>query len=348
MLVSSQQQPGEGLTYEKVGVDIKKKARAIQGFSALARATYRPEVLSETGGFGGLFALDVRKYPEPVLVSSTDGVGSKLKLAFQAGRHDTVGIDLVAMNVDDLVCQGAEPLFFLDYIGIGKVDEGVLEQIVRGVAEGCRRAGCALVGGETAELPEFYPPGEYELAGFAVGVVNRDRVVDGSAVRPGDALIGLASSGVHSNGYTLARRVLYNLAERPPELGGRTVLEELLEPTRIYCRSLLALRERVEWRAAAHITGGSFGKNIPRVLPPGLGAELNWGAWPVPPVFKLIQERGLVADAEMEKTFNLGLGMVCAVAPEQAEAAVAALRELGEQAYIVGKVVPGAGARVIR
>lgn len=342
------QEAGEGLTYEKVGIDIRKKARAIAGFAALARATYRPGVLSETGAFGGLFALDTARYPQPVLVSSADGVGSKLKLAFAAGRHDTVGIDLVAMNVDDLVCQGAEPLFFLDYIGMGRVEEDLLEQIVRGVAEGCRRAGCALIGGETAELPEFYPPGEYDLAGFAVGVVNRDRIVDGSAVRPGDAVIGLASSGVHANGYTLARRVLANLGERPPELGGRTVLEELLEPTRIYCRSLLALREQVEWRAAAHITGGSFGKNIPRVLPPGLGAELDWGSWPVPPVFRLIQERGGIAPAEMEKTFNLGLGMVLVVAPEQAAAAVAALGALGEQAYVVGRIVAGAGVRVRR
>ncbi len=341
-------QPGDGLTYEKVGVDIKKKARAIQGFSALARATYRPEVLSDTGAFGGLFGLDVAKYPQPVLVSSADGVGSKLRIAFQLGKHDTVGIDLVAMNVDDLVCQGAEPLFFLDYIGIGKVEEELLEQIVAGIAEGCRRAGCALIGGETAELPEFYPVGEYELAGFAVGVVNRGRVVDGSAVRPGDAIIGLASSGVHSNGYTLARRVLEDLNERPPELGGRTVAEELLEPTRIYCRSLLALREQVDWGAAAHITGGSFGKNVPRVLPAGLGAELHYGSWPVPPVFRLIQERGRIADAEMEKTFNLGLGMVCVVPAERAAEAVAMLQAQGEQAFMVGKVTEGSGVRVVR
>lgn len=344
-----------GMTYQAAGVDIVRKARAIQGMNAHLQSTLRPEVLTGHSDFGGLFALAAGRYREPVLVSSADGVGTKLKLAFLSGIHDTVGIDLVAMNVDDIACAGAEPLFFLDYIGISKVDEAVLDALVRGVAAGCREAGCTLIGGETAELPDLYAPGEYDLAGFCVGVVERDLILDGRTVRPGDRLIGLAASGLHSNGYTLARKVLlrvdggaYALEERPPELGGRTVLEELLTPTRIYVRSLLRLREQVPIKAAAHITGGSFGKNIPRVLPAGCGAELNWGAWPVPPVFGLIQKLGRVADQEMERTFNLGLGMVLVVAPAQTEAALAALAALGEQAWVVGQVTEGSGVGVRR
>ncbi|MFO7172190.1 MAG: phosphoribosylformylglycinamidine cyclo-ligase [Bacillota bacterium] len=345
----------DGMTYRAAGVDIDRKARAIQGFGRYLAATARPGVLTGHTDFGGLFALVPGRYREPVLVSSADGVGTKLKLAFLSGIHDTVGIDLVAMNVDDIACAGAEPLFFLDYIGIHRVDEKVLDALVRGVAEGCRQAGCALIGGETAELPDLYAPGEYDLAGFCVGVVERDRILDGRGIRPGDRLIGLASSGLHANGYTLARKVLlkvdggaFDLEDRPPELGGRTVLEEMLAPTRIYVRSLLALRERVPVKAAAHITGGSFGKNLPRVLPAGCGAELDWGTWPVPPVFGLIQRLGRVADAEMERTFNLGLGMVLVVAPEDAEQALAVLGELGERAWVVGRVTDRPGVVIRR
>ncbi|BDG61281.1 phosphoribosylformylglycinamidine cyclo-ligase [Caldinitratiruptor microaerophilus] len=344
-----------GLTYRAAGVDVARKAGAIARLSAHTRRTHRPGVLGDIGGFGGLFALDVSRYPEPVLVSSADGVGTKLKVAQAAGRHDTVGIDLVAMNVDDVAVQGAEPLFFLDYVAMGSLDEATLDALVRGVAEGCRQAGCALVGGETAEMPDFYAPGEYDLAGFCVGVVNRDRLLDGRDVRPGHAVVGLASSGLHSNGYSLARRVLlrpwggaFDLDDRPPELGGRTVAEELLVPTRIYAPALLALRGRVRLAAAAHITGGSFAKNLPRVLPAGLGVELRRGTWPEPPVFGLIQRLGRVAPEEMERTFNLGIGMAIIVPPEDAEAAVAALAELGLAAWRIGTVTDRPGVVIRR
>lgn len=339
-----------GMTYAAAGVDVARKAAALRRLADQLESTRRPGVLGGLGAFGGLFGLDVARYPDPVLVSSADGVGSKLKVAFAAGRHDTVGIDLVAMNVDDIACQGAEPLFFLDYIGMGRVDDALLSQVVAGVAAGCRQAGCALIGGETAELPEFYPAGEYDLAGFAAGAVNRDRVIDGSTVASGDAVIGLGSSGLHSNGYTLARRVLqgvYTLADHVPELS-RTLADELLEPTRIYARNLLALREQVELRAVAHITGGGLHKNVPRVLPPGAGIELEWGAWDVPPVFSLIARLGPVANDEMERTFNLGLGMVLVVPADQADAAVAAARALGEQAWIIGRVTDRPGVVVRR
>lgn len=344
-----------GLTYAAVGVDIRRKAEAIRRMAALTAGTQRAGVLSNLGSFGGMFRLDVKQYPVPVLVSSADGVGSKLKLAFRTGIHDTVGIDLVAMNVDDIAVQGAEPLFFLDYIGISKVDETVLAAIVQGVAEGCRQAGCALIGGETAELPDLYAAGEYDLAGFCVGVVNQDQVVDGSRVTVGDAVIGLASSGLHSNGYTLARRVLlradggaFDLADRPLELGGRTVAEEMLAPTRIYAPALLALRRRVTMKAAAHITGGGFGKNIPRVLPAGYGVDLVYSQWPHPPVFDLIQRLGRISDTEMERTFNLGLGMVVVVPREEQDQAVEAARDMGMDAFPVGTVVPRTGVQVLR
>lgn len=344
-----------GLTYAKAGVDIVKKAAAIERMRTLTQSTFRPGVLSDLGAFGGLFRLDLKRYPDPVLVSSADGVGTKLKLAFRTGIHDTVGIDLVAMNVDDLVVQGAEPLFFLDYIGIGQVDAGVLEGIVRGVAEGCRRAGCALIGGETAELPEFYAPGEYDLAGFGLGIVNGDQVLDGHLVEEGDAVIGLESSGLHSNGYSLARRALlkedggvFDLQDRPEALDGRTIAEELMEPTRIYAPMLLQLRERVALNAAAHITGGSFQKNVPRVLPAGLGADLIYDSWPHPPVFELIQQHGHVSNTEMERAFNLGLGMVLVVPWSERETTLAEAAELGLGAHWIGRIVRGAGVRILR
>lgn len=346
---------GEGLTYRAAGVDVAGKAAALARLARYARETYRPGVVGDIGSFGGLFALDVQRYPDPVLVSSADGVGTKLKVAVAAGRHDTVGIDLVAMNADDIAVQGAEPLFFLDYVALGRLDEPLLEAILRGVAEGCRQAGCALVGGETAEMPDLYAPGEYDLAGFCVGVVSRQRLLDGRDVRPGDAVIGLASSGLHSNGYSLARRVLlrpwggaYDLDDRPPELEGRTVAEELLTPTRIYAPALLALRERVRLKAAAHITGGSFRKNLPRVLPGGLGVELWRGTWPEPPIFGLIARVGRVAPEEMEGTFNLGVGMAVIVPPEEAERALAEAAALGHAAYRIGVVTDRPGVVIRR
>lgn len=346
----------KSLTYQDAGVNRERHYELVRRIAQHTARTARQGVLGNIGAFGGFFQPDLQRYPDPVLVSGTDGVGTKLKLAFLSGRHDTVGQDLVAMCVNDILCQGAEPLFFLDYIGTGEKDLAVLEQVVKGIADGCVLAGCALVGGETAELPGMYPPGEYDLAGFAVGIVNRDRVITGERVQPGDRLVALGSSGLHSNGYSLARRILlqcdggaFALDERPAELGGATVLDAMLTPTRIYARSMLALKEQFDIHGAAHITGGGFHENIPRMLPEGCRAVLRYGTWPVPPIFDMLQRLGPVEPHEMESTFNLGLGLVLAVAPEQAEAVVAAARSLGEQAWVVGEVVAGApGVEVIR
>lgn len=346
----------KGLTYADTGVNRERHYELVRRIAAhTGRTQNRPGVLGNIGAFGGFFAPDLKKYPDPVLVSGTDGVGTKLKLAFLSGKHDTVGIDLVAMSVNDILCQGAEPLFFLDYIGTGQKDLTVLEQVVKGIADGCLMAGCALIGGETAELPGMYAPGEYDLAGFAVGIVNRDRILTGEKVTPGDLLVGLASSGLHSNGYSLARRVLlkgdggaFAPDDRPAELGGATVIEAMLTPTRIYARSFLALYERFDIHGAANITGGGFHENIPRMLPRGTKAVVNWGAWEVPPIFTLIAKLGPVAPEEMEATFNLGIGMVLAVPAAQAEAVVAAARELGERAWVIGQVAQGEGGVEVR
>ena len=328
-------------TYRDAGVDIDEGDRLVDLIKPLARPTMRPEVLAGIGGFGGLFALDVKKYREPVLVSGTDGVGTKLKLAFLTGRHDTVGIDLVAMSVHDVAVTGAEPLFFLDYFATGKLRAEEAAQVVKGIAEGCRQAGCALIGGETAELPGFYADGEYDLAGFAVGVVERDRILDGRAVRPGDALLGVASTGLHSNGYSLARKVLlerHALSDRPADLGGATVGEALLEPTRIYAKDILALLGQVQVNAVAHITGGGLPGNAPRNLPDGTRAVIRAGSWPVPPIFGLIEREGAVPRDEMYRTFNMGLGLVIALPAGAAEAARTLLagRALGSR--VVGTV----------
>jgi phosphoribosylformylglycinamidine cyclo-ligase len=341
--------PGGGpLTYAAAGVDRERHYDLVRRLAAHTARTSRPGVLGGIGGFGGLFALDLNNYPDPILVSGTDGVGTKLKVALLTGRHETIGQDLVAMSVNDILTSGAEPLFFLDYIGTAQKDPAVLEQVVRGIADGCLLAGCALVGGETAELPGMYAPGEYDLAGFAVGVVNRDRLITGGTIEPGDALVGLASSGLHSNGYSLARRVLLkpdggrlDPDERPPELEGRSVADELLLPTRIYCKSFLALRGRVTIRGAAHITGGGFHENVPRMLPAGVRAIIRRDAWPLPPVFSLIARLGPVEQQEMESTFNMGIGMLLCVPPAEADEAVRAARALGEQAWLIGEVAGG-------
>jgi phosphoribosylformylglycinamidine cyclo-ligase len=333
-------------TYRDAGVDIDEGDRLVDLIKPLARPTLRPEVLAGIGGFGGLFALDVKKYRDPVLVAGTDGVGTKLKLAFLTGRHDTVGIDLVAMSVNDVAVTGAEPLFFLDYFATGKLRAEQAAQVVKGIAEGCRQAGCALIGGETAELPGFYADGEYDLAGFAVGVVERDRILDGRKVRPGDALLGVASTGLHSNGYSLARKVLlerHALSDRPPELDGRTVGEALLEPTRIYARDILALLERTPVHALAHITGGGLPGNAPRNLPDGTRAVIRAGTWPVPAIFGLIEREGAVPRDEMYRTFNMGLGLVIALPAASAEAARAVLAGRGLPSWVVGAVEPGSG-----
>ena len=333
-------------TYRDAGVDIDEGDRLVDLIKPLARPTLRPEVLAGIGGFGGLFALDVKKYRHPVLVSGTDGVGTKLKLAFLTGRHDTVGIDLVAMSVNDVAVTGAEPLFFLDYFATGRLRAEEAAQVVKGIAEGCRQAGCALIGGETAELPGFYADGEYDLAGFAVGVVERDRILDGRGVRPGDALLGVASTGLHSNGYSLARKVLLDrhaLSDRPPELAGRTIGEALLEPTRIYAKDILALLEEIPVRAVAHITGGGLPGNAPRNLPDGTRAVIRAGTWPVPAIFGLIEREGAVSRDEMYRTFNMGLGLVIALPAASAEAARAVLAGRGLLSWVVGTVEPGAG-----
>jgi phosphoribosylformylglycinamidine cyclo-ligase len=336
------------LTYADTGVNRERHYELVRRIAEHTGRTARAGMLSNIGAFGGFFAPDLKKYPDPVLVSGTDGVGTKLKLAFLSGKHDTVGQDLVAMCVNDILCQGAEPLFFLDYIGIAEKDLEVLEQVVKGVADGCLLAGCALVGGETAELPGMYARGEYDMAGFAVGIVNRDRILTGERVAPGDVLVGMASSGLHSNGYSLARRVLlaadggaFAPADRPAELGGASVIEAMMAPTRIYAKSFLSLYERFTVHGAANITGGGFHENIPRMLPAGARAVLHWGTWEVPPLFGLIERLGPVEAKEMESTFNLGLGMVLAVPAGVAGDVVAAARELGEQAWVVGEVAAG-------
>jgi phosphoribosylformylglycinamidine cyclo-ligase len=336
------------ITYKDAGVDIDAGDELVQRIKPLARATMRPEVVGSLGGFAGLCGLPTR-YKDPLLVSGTDGVGTKLKSAFATGRHDTIGIDLVAMNVNDVAVTGAEPLFFLDYFASSKLDVGVAEQVIKGIAEGCRQARCALIGGETAELPGLYAPGEYDLAGFCVGVVERDGVRDGRDLREGDVLVGLGSSGLHSNGHSLARKVvLEKLAlawdERPDLLEGASVADELLRPTKIYVAALAAVGEAgVGWRGAAHITGGGLVENPPRFVPEGSGLALRieLGTWPVPGIFRLIEGAG-VASAEMRRTFNMGIGMVIAVAPEQADEAMKAAQRAGEKAYRIGQVIPRA------
>ena len=340
------------LTYADTGVNRERHYELVRRIADHTGRTARPGMLANIGAFGGFFAPDLKKYPDPVLVSGTDGVGTKLKLAFAGNKHDTVGQDLVAMCVNDILCQGAEPLFFLDYIGIAEKNLEVLEQVVKGIADGCLLAGCALVGGETAELPGMYAPGEYDMAGFAVGIVNRDRILTGEKVQAGDVLVALGASGLHSNGYSLARKALldaYQLEDRPEELGGATVLEAMLTPTRIYAKSFLALYERFTIHGAANITGGGFHENIPRMLRDGLKAVVRWGTWEVPPIFGLIQKLGPVEDLEMESTFNLGIGMVLAVPADQADAVVAAARALGEQAWAIGEIAAGeTGVEVLR
>ena len=333
-----------GLTYADAGVDIDAANRAVELMRGAVKSTFRPGVLTDIGGFGGLFALDNR-YREPVLVSGTDGVGTKLRIAFMLDRHDTVGIDLVAMCVNDILVHGAEPLFFLDYLAVGRLHPERVAAIVGGVAEGCRQSGCALIGGETAEMPGFYGPEEYDLAGFVVGVVERQRVITGAAIRNGDVLVGCASAGLHANGYSLARKALLDIGgfevdNFVPDLG-RTVGEELLVPTRIYVRAVLPLLERFTVRGMAHITGGGLLENLPRILPGGLAARLRRGAWPVPPVFHLIRKLGGVAEPEMFRTFNMGIGFVLVVPPDEADQVVAELGTRGEPAYRIGEVVRG-------
>jgi len=334
------------LTYKDAGVDIDEGDRLVDLIKPLARPTMRPEVLAGIGGFGGLFALDLKKWKEPVLVSGTDGVGTKLKVAFEADRHDTVGIDLVAMCVNDIAVVGAEPLWFLDYFATGKLSAEQGAQVVKGIAEGCRQAGCALIGGETAELPGFYAAGEYDLAGFSVGCVERSKIIDGKSVVPGDLVLGVASSGLHSNGYSLARKALmerYPMDHRFAAIPGKTLADLLLEPTKIYAKQLLAVLEKVRLKSIAHITGGGLPGNVPRNLPDGTRAVVEEKRWERPAIFDLIEREGQVPRDEMYRTFNMGLGLTLVVAPGDEQGALAALREQGLAAWTVGRIEKGAG-----
>lgn len=334
-----------GLTYADAGVDIDAGAEAVELMKRHVKGTFRPEVMTDLGGFGGLFALNSARYNNPVLVSGTDGVGTKLMVAFMTGKHDTIGIDAVAMCVNDVLVQGAEPLFFLDYLAVGKLVPQRVADIVKGISEGCRQAGCALIGGETAEMPGFYDIEEYDVAGFVVGVVDREKIIDGSKISDGDLVIGLPSSGLHSNGYSLARKVLLEISgystDTYVEELGRTVGEEMLEPTRIYVQQVLPLLEKYEIKGMAHITGGGLSENIPRVLPEGTGVVLDSKAWPEKPVFKLIQKIGRIDETEMNRTFNMGIGMVLVVPSSQAAVIIDELSARGEKAYIIGRVEKG-------
>jgi len=338
------------LTYKDAGVDTKEAERAVKLMGEHVKHTFGPEVLCGLGGFGSLYMPDLKGMSAPVLVAGTDGVGTKLLVAMKMDRHDTVGQDCVAMCVNDVLCQGAKPLFFLDYIATGHVSAAKISAIVKGVADGCLLAGCALVGGETAEMPGLYAPDEYDLAGFCVGVVDRDRLIDGSGIREKDAIIGLPSSGLHSNGFSLARKALFEIAQlkvtdRVEELGA-TVGETLLTPTRIYARPILALLERARPKELVHITGGGFYENIPRVMPPGLGARIRKDAWIRPPIFELIAKSGQIDDKEMFSTFNMGIGMMLVVDRAAADLTLDLLAAAGEPACVIGEVSLGAGVTV--
>lgn len=335
----------ESFDYKKAGVDLKAADRAVDEIKQMVRTTFRREVVTEIGGFAGLFAPSWQNFREPVLAAAADGVGTKLKIAFQMKKHDTVGIDCVAMCVNDLLVHGAEPLFFLDYLATGRLEEGMVREIISGVVEGCRQAGCALLGGETAEMPGFYPPGEYDLAGFALGIVEREKIITGKDIAPGDLVIGLASSGLHANGFSLVRKVLLeyaamNLEESVPQLKG-TLGEELLKPTIIYVPFILPLLKESAIKGLANITGGGLILNPPRILPPGLKAVLEKGSWEVPFVFSLIQEKGNVEEKEMFRTFNMGIGMVAVVSPDNARAVLSTLREQGQKAWEIGIIKAG-------
>ena len=335
----------EQLTYKDSGVDIDAGNYSVKLIKDSVKATYRPEVLGDLGGFGGLFALNSGKYKEPVLVSGTDGVGTKLRLAFMLDKHDTIGEDAVAMCVNDILVQGAEPLFFLDYLAVGKLDPEQVASVVKGVANACKESGCALIGGETAEMAGFYPDGEYDIAGFSVGVVEKSKVITSARVQEGDVLLGLPSTGVHSNGFSLVRKIVFERQgmkgdEYIEELG-KTIGEELLTPTRLYPKVCLPLIEKFDLHGMVHVTGGGFYDNIPRALPDDLAVEINDDAWEMPVIFQLLQKWGNVDWKEMYRTFNMGIGMILIVSQEEAEKVKAHLSGAGETVYTIGRVVRG-------
>lgn len=342
----------ERMTYRDAGVDIDAGNESVSLIKDAVRATYRSEVMGDLGGFGGLFALNTKDYKEPILVSGTDGVGTKLRLAFLLNKHDTIGQDAVAMCVNDILVQGAEPLFFLDYLAVGKLEPIQVAEIVTGVARACKESGCALIGGETAEMAGFYPIGEYDIAGFSVGVAERSKLITPARVKAGDVLLGLPSSGVHSNGYSLVRKIVFERKgfkgdEYMEELG-QTIGEELLTPTRLYPRICLPLIREFDIHGMVHITGGGFYENIPRALPEHMGAEVNGAAWTIPPVFRLLQEWGNVDWTEMYRTFNMGIGMVLIVSSDEADRITAQLNAQNETVYHIGHVTEGAHEVVIK
>jgi phosphoribosylformylglycinamidine cyclo-ligase len=337
------------LTYRDAGVDIDAGEALVERIKPHVKRSMRKEVLGGLGGFGALFELPIERYRKPVLVSGTDGVGTKLRLAIETGRHDTIGIDLVGMCVNDVVVQGAEPLFFLDYYATGKLSVDVAESVIKGIVEGCVQAGCALVGGETAEMPGMYAAGDYDLAGFAVGIVEKDLIIDGSKTQPGDVLIALPSSGPHSNGYSLIRKLLERAHATPTtRLGDGLLYDALLTPTRIYVKTVLALMQQVSVHGVAHITGGGLLDNIPRVVPEGLEVVINRNSWTLPPVFQWLQQQGNIDEHEMLRTFNCGVGMTICVAAKQLDHAMAVLNSLNEPAFVIGTVRPGNGGVVVQ
>jgi phosphoribosylformylglycinamidine cyclo-ligase len=334
----------QSLNYKSAGVDIEAGNNLVERIKPIAARTRTAGVMAGLGGFGSMFELPLDRYREPVLVSGTDGVGTKLKLAGEMNVHDTIGIDLVAMCVNDIIVQGAEPLFFLDYFATGRLDVDTAAAVIEGIGKGCEQAGAALVGGETAEMPGMYPDGEYDLAGFCVGIVEKSKALDGGKVKAGDKLIGIASSGPHSNGYSLIRKILaVSGASLDAPFEGKTLGETLLAPTRIYVKPLLALLDKIDVHALAHITGGGITENLPRVLLDGIDAEIDLSAWQMPAVFKWLQAQGNVAEADMLTTFNCGIGMIVCVAPEDEQAALEMLASLGETVYSLGRLVAGEG-----
>jgi phosphoribosylformylglycinamidine cyclo-ligase len=333
------------LTYKKAGVDIDEGEKFVKRISPMVRKTFRPEVMADIGSFGALFRPDMKKYKKPVLVSGTDGVGTKLKIAFMMDKHDTVGIDLVAMCVNDILTSGAEPLFFLDYFATGKLNSGKALEVIKGIVKGCRDANCSLIGGETAEMPGFYPEGEYDLSGFAVGIVDKDRIIDGSEIKGGDVIVGIASSGLHSNGYSLVRRLFFDLKKMDvstyiPGIG-TTLGRELLKPTKIYVKAFNILRNKIKIKGMAHITGGGIPGNLLRILPEGISAKINTASWSVPKIFSLIERTGNVPEEDMKRTFNMGIGYVLVVSGNSAEEAVSLLHKSGYSSFIIGNTEKG-------
>lgn len=335
----------KGFTYKEAGVDVEAGYEVVKRVKKLAKSTFSKNVIGGIGGFGGAYSIKGLGYKNPVLVSGADGVGTKIKLAFMMNKHDTVGIDLVAMNVDDVAACGARPLFFLDYIACHKVKPDLVEQLIKGMVEGCRQAGCALIGGETAEMSDLYAPDEYDLAGVAVGIVDKDKIVDGTKVKIGDAIIGLASSGLHSNGYTLARKIFFEAGKLAVDdhLDGlkESIGLELLKPTRIYSASILKILQKVKVKGVAHITGGGLPENVERIVPKGMGALIDSATWGVPRIFQVMQKFGRISKAEMFKAFNMGIGMALVVPVKDADKTIKLAKSIGEKAFLIGEIVKG-------